>query len=186
MSTTIKQVFRSFIIVPFLATSLSISSFNAVIDQVVTREAENDAAKQAQVERVEKAGKINAYFAQNNMPLARFGMKMVLEAEKNDLDWRMIPAIAVRESSGGIHACKSKNAQFNPFGWNSCKSGFKSYDDAIERLAQHLGGNHPRTSHYYNGKENRAILQTYNPPSIVATYADEVLRIMAKIEATEI
>lgn len=184
MSKTLHQVFRSFIIVPFLATSLSISSFNAVIEQAVTREIENEAALQAQAERVEKAKKIDTYFANNNMPLAGFGMKMVLEAEKNDLDWRMIPAIAIRESTGGIYACKSKKAQFNPFGWNSCRSGFKSFDDAIERLAQHLGGNHDNTKRYYHGKGNRQILETYNPPSIVATYADEVLRIMAKIEAT--
>ena len=35
------------------------------------------------------------------MPLFGMGMKMCKEAEKNELDWRLLPAIAVRESTGG-------------------------------------------------------------------------------------
>ena len=169
-----------------IATSLSLSAFTASVDQFVSSKADDQhmisaEEKALQVEREANATAINAYFSKNNMPLAGYGMKMVLEAEKNDLDWRLIPAIAIRESTGGVFACKSKKAPFNPFGWNSCKSGFKSYDNAIESVAEHLGGNNARTARYYDNKTVKAILQTYNPPSVIPNYAGEVIALMNKI-----
>lgn len=126
-----------------------------------------------------KAKAIDDYFKSYNMPLAGTGKKMVEEAEKNDLDWRLLPAIAVRESTGGIHQCKKVG--FNPFGWGSCKIGFKSYDQAIETVARNLGGNNPNTKHHYHDKETLEILKAYNPPSIVPKYAEQVISIMNKI-----
>lgn len=131
-----------------------------------------------------RAEKIDQYFKDRNMPLAGYGEKMVLVADKNDIDWRLIPAIAVRESTGGKFACKK--ATFNPFGWGSCKIGFKSYDHAIESLGQHLGGNHPKTKHYYDEKDVEGILKTYNPPSVVPQYAHQVMKVMDAIENTEL
>lgn len=184
-SKTIKQVFRSFILVPFLATNLSVSSLNERIDGLISAEIQNKAKIEAQMLRFERANKIDAYFASADMPLEGYGMKMVIEAESNGLDWRMIPAIAVRESTGGKFACKK--AKYNPFGWHSCKSGFNSYDEAIEELAKHLSGNNPRTARYYGNKDTiEKILNTYNPKEIVPTYVPEVVRIMEKIENTEI
>ena len=113
------------------------------------------------------------------MPLAGYGAKMIVEADRNGLDWRLLPAIAVRESSGGLHACG-----FNPFGWASCKGNigkFENWDRAIEVVARNLGGNNPNTAHFYGGKDIRGILEAYNPPSIVPTYADEVVGIMSQI-----
>lgn len=128
-----------------------------------------------------KAEAIDAYFQKYNMPLEGYGMKMVQEAEKNEIDWRLIGAIAVRESTGGIHACKKVG--YNPFGWGSCKIGFDSYDEAIEIVARNLGGNNPNTVHHYGDKNTKEILQKYNPPSIVPKYADQVISIMNKIGA---
>lgn len=131
-----------------------------------------------------RAEKIDQYFKERDMPLAGYGEQMVLVADKNDIDWRLIPAIAVRESTGGKFACK--RATFNPFGWGSCRIGFKSYDHAIEMLGQHLGGNHPNTKRYYAEKDVEDILKTYNPPSVVPEYAYQVMRIMDAIENTEL
>ena len=127
-----------------------------------------------------RAEKINAYFSQHNLPLEGFGEKMVAEADLHGLDWKLIPAIAMRESTGGKFACK--NATFNPFGWGSCKISFDSYDHSIEVLARNLSGNNPKTSHYYDGKDIRGILETYNPPSVIPKYADQVMKIMSDIE----
>lgn len=132
----------------------------------------------------ERAEKIDQYFKDRNMPLAGYGKKMVEVADKNDIDWRLIPAIAVRESTGGKHACKS--VTFNPFGWGSCKIGFKSYDHAIEVLGKNLGGNNPNTSRHYSDKDVEGILKTYNPPHIVPQYANQVINIMDAIENTEL
>lgn len=184
MSSTNKHsIINSFVIVPLLAASLSINAFTAAIEkstqlQIVSAQgilSNEDLALQK--EREEKAASIDAYYAKYNMPLEGYGMKMVLEAEKNGLDWRLIPAIAVRESTGGKFACKN-----NPFGWGSCKIAFKDYNEGIEVVSRNLSGNNPRTARYYGGKSVRGILETYNPPSIVPTYASEVIAIMNKIE----
>jgi hypothetical protein len=182
-STKTKSILQSFIVVPMIATSLSLSAFTASVDQFVKTNADDQALSvqemSLQMEREENAAKIDAYFAKGNMPLEGYGMKMVIEAEKHDLDYRLIPAIAVRESTGGRHACKS--VSYSAFGWGSCKISFKSYDHAIESLAEHLGGNNPRTARYYDNKTVKGILETYNPPSVVPTYASEVMGIMDKI-----
>lgn len=125
-----------------------------------------------------EADAIDAYFSQHGMPLAGTGMKMVQAAQDNDLDWRLLPAIAVRESSGGKNACKN-----NPFGWGSCKIGFRSVDDAIETVAMNLGGNNPDTAIHYDNKTTKQILHAYNPPSIVRFYAEQVISIMNAIGA---
>lgn len=126
-----------------------------------------------------KAESIDAYFREHDMPLEGTGMKMVQEAEKNGLDWRLLPAIAVRESTGGKHDCK--NAENNAFGWGSCKISFKSNEEAIEVVARNLGGNNPNTAKHYDDKTTKEILQAYNPPSIVRKYADQVMAIMNEI-----
>lgn len=196
MSSIKHSITRSFIIVPLVATTLSMSAFTTAINTAVTptissqnqltgssdAEPASDEAL-LQKEREEKAAKIDAYYKKYGMPLAGYGMKMVIEAEKHDIDWRLIPAISIRESTGGIHQCKS--VTYSPFGFGSCKINFKSYDHAIEIVATNLGGNNPRTARAYAGKTTKGILQAYNPPSIVANYAYEVMDLMDKIENTQ-
>lgn len=131
-----------------------------------------------------KADAIDKYFKDRAMPLLGTGEKMVLEAEKNGLDWRLVAAIAVRESTGGKYACKG--ATHNPFGWGSCKIGFTSNDHAIETVARNLGGNNPKTAMHYANKNTIQILRAYNPPSIVPKYAEQVIAIMDKMGAETI
>lgn len=191
-STTLYSITKSFIVVPLVATAFSMNAFTASVNTAIvpivsdTTEvsAESISPEEAnlQLEREERAAKIDAYFAKNKMPLTGTGMKMVLEAEKHKIDWRLIPALAIRESTGGRHACKS--VTYSPFGFGSCKINFKSWDHAIEIVATNLGGNNPRTARAYGGKTTRGKLEAYNPPSVVPTYANEVLAIMGKIENT--
>ena len=145
---------------------------------------EEEEAKLQEEARAKKAQAIDAYFKKYDMPLAGTGMKMVLEAEKNGIDWRLLPAIAVRESTGGKFACKKVTNSF--FGWGSCKINFKSTDSAIETVALNLGGNNPNTDHHYAGKTTKEILQKYNPPSIVPKYADQVMGIMDAIGQADV
>jgi len=130
-----------------------------------------------------KAEAIDAYFSERKMPLAGTGMKMAIEAEKNNIDWRLLPAIAVRESTGGRHACVK--ASFSAFGWGSCKINFKSHDHGIEVVARNLGGNNPNTAYHYANKTVLEILRAYNPPSIIPRYGEQVIAIMNVI-GTEI
>lgn len=129
-----------------------------------------------------RAEKIDQYFKSNNMPLAGYGQQMVEVADKNDIDWRLIPALAVIESTGGKYACKK--VTFSAFGWGSCKINFKSYDQAIESLGEHLGGNNPNTSRYYKGKDTKGKLARYN--SVIPDYTAKIMKVMDAIENTEV
>jgi hypothetical protein len=157
-------------------TILSIQKQNMVASGHLAINSAEDQKLQAQ--KI-KADSIDAYFKKYDMPLAGQGMKMVIEAEKNNIDWRLLPAIAVRESTGGKHACKK--ATFSYFGWGSCKINFSSHEEAIETVAHNLGGNNPKTSHHYDEKTTLQILRAYNPPSIVPRYAEQVMAIMDAI-----
>ncbi len=122
----------------------------------------------------ERANAIDEYYAKYNLPLEGYGRKMVEEANNYNLDWRILPAIAMQESTGGKFACG-----YNPFGWNSCKTSFQSFDQAIEIVAMNLGGANPRTAHYYDG-ELTETLTTYNGDA-VPNYARQVVKIMNTI-----
>lgn len=176
---------RSFIILPILATTAfpAVSTMNPAIAPIVEQQ-KAEIIDPMDILRKERAQKIDTYFKERDMPLEGYGMKMVLEAEKNDLDWRLLPGIAVRESTGGKHACKKvKNS---PFGWGSCKISFKTMNESIETVARNLGGNNPNTAHYYDNKTTEAILKAYNPPSIVPKYTKQVLAIMNNIQNQDI
>lgn len=137
-----------------------------------------------EIETQKKAESIDAYFKKYDMPLEGMGMKMVIEAEKNGLDWRLLAAIAVRESTGGKFACKTVG--YNSFGWGSCKLGFNSNEEAIETVGRNLGGNHSKTAHHYANKTTKEILRAYNPPSVVPRYAEQVISIMNAIGDEEV
>jgi hypothetical protein len=125
----------------------------------------------------DKAEAIDAFFRDHNMPLEGKGLKMVQEAEKNGLDWRLLAAISVIESTGGRHACKKATHSF--MGWGSCKINFKSDDEGIEVVAMNLGGKNPNTDQHYAGKTTEEILRKYN--SVIPTYVQKITKVMDEI-----
>lgn len=138
---------------------------------------------QEEVNRNEKADLIDSFFAKHDAPLEGYGIKFVLEAEKNNIDWRLLPAIAFRETTGGKHSCKNPKAPNNNFGWGSCKIGFESVDKSIEVIASALSGN---SSKYYKaGMTTEQILKKYNPDHIIPGYSKQVIRIMEMINLNE-
>lgn len=150
-------------------------AFNLGIEDKALEEKE----KQELAIRQAKADAIDAFFESRKAPLAGLGMKMVEEAEKNDLDWRLLPGIATRESNAGKEACK--RVKYSAFGWGSCKINFESYEQSIEVVARNLGGNNPKTASYYADKTTYEILRKYNPAHIVLKYPEQVIKIMNMI-----
>lgn len=123
----------------------------------------------------ERAARIDRYFAERNMSLAGYGAKFVEAADRCDIDWRLLPAITIRESSGGKQACGN-----NPFGWASCRDDFTSIDEAIEIVGANLCGFNPRTEAYYKNKTTYERLWSYNGAMNI-NYPEEVLKkIMSK------
>lgn len=160
--------------VPFMAIpSISLASHIGSLDIDPVTKVEVS----VEDERQQKADAIDSFYKKRSMPLEGTGMTFVLVAEKYGLDWRLLPAISIRESSGGKQACGH-----NPFGWGSCKiHNFVSYEQAIEALGRNLGGAAPRTATYYAGKTTMEKLHNYNG-TVEPTYPSEVVAIMKMIE----
>ena len=192
---------ESFVLLPIVTVSMPVSNITkdnydfTQVPQIVLSQKQNIEANgllafnqvigQKANDLKSKADAIDTFYKEHNMPLEGMGMKMVEEAEKNEIDWRLLPAISVIETGGAQKRflCKNPKAQNNPFGWGSCKIGFKSFDEAIEVVAKNLGGNNPNTDQHYADKTTKQILQKYNPPSIVPDYADKVMKVMDEIGA---
>lgn len=167
------QFVRGLVLIPFLTTGSPLAMFNSNFAFKNFAQATNFSIVD---EQAEHSKKIDAYFAKRNMPLLGYGAKLAQEALDNDLDWRLLPAIAIKESTGGKFACHN-----NPFGWGSCKIKFKNFDTAIETVARNLGGNNPNTERYYKDKTTVEKLHHYNN-SVVPTYTGEVMAFMELIE----
>lgn len=190
------RLVKSFILLPIATVSLPLGSITkdnydvAQVPQVVLSQKQNIEAdgfvafNQVMSRRADKglkskADAIDAYFRARKMPLKGMGMVMAEAADKYGLDYRLIPAISVIESTGGKNACQ--RVEHNFFGWGSCKISFNSDEEAIETVARNLGGKNPNTKYHYSGKDTREILQKYNPPSVVPDYADKVMSVMDAI-----
>ena len=186
---TILRYVQSFIALPLLAinfpayqpiTPVSPATYTTQQNTVEISGADAEKAKMLEL----AAKKIDAYYKSKNMPLEGYGKKLVLEADKNDIDLYLIAAISVQESTGGINACKKvKNSHL---GYGSCKINFESTDKEIEIVSKSLGGNHAPTARVYADKTTKEILQKYNPDSIHPGYWKEVMTKMQNIENQEV
>lgn len=153
----------------------SSSTSNNVIESKETKTDQDS----GNVIRQERADKINAYFQSKSTPLAGHGMQFVLVAEKYGLPYNLLPAIAMRESTGGKFSYNN-----NPFGWGSAKIKFSNFDDAIETVGKNLGGANSKTSSYYSTPSLRKKLWYYNG-SVIKGYEDQVMGIMDTIDSTD-
>lgn len=120
----------------------------------------------------DRADRIDAYFAKYNMPLEGYGEVFIESAAQCDMDWRLLPAIAIRESSGGKHMQYN-----NPFGWGGAQIPFESMEDAIMSVGSHLCGNEENTAKYYASTTVQEKLYRYNG-TVIASYPTEVKWIM--------
>ncbi len=129
----------------------------------------------------DRADRIDSYFKSKGMPLAGYGHEFVEQADKNGIDWRLLPAISIKEQSGGLrkpYNCPNKTINYNWFGWASARICFHSIDEAIKTVSENLGGNNPRTQSYYKG-DTREKLHSYNG-TVDPKYPSAVIEIMEK------
>ena len=159
----------------FMAVNNNLTNENSVI--ATQEEVKRQELIDLDIQRKEKAEFIDNYFKSHDAPLEGYGMKFVLEAEINEIDWRLLPAIAMIESTGGKQACK--RVPNSVFGYGSCKLSFKSIDESIEIVTKSIAGHNPKTARHYDGKTTFQVLRTYN--SVIPTYSQKVVRIMKTI-----
>lgn len=112
--------------------------------------------------------RIKRYFLERDCPAHVYAADFVQAADRNDLDWRLLPSISMVESTGGKLAPNN-----NMFGWDNCDIRFTSNREGIYAVAARL-----KTSPYYRNKSLDGILKTYNPRS---EYAAAVKAVMAQL-----
>lgn len=103
-----------------------------------------------------KVNSVKSYLSQRNSPLASKAKFLVQSAKYFGIDYRLVAAISIIESSGGIHTYRPYNA----WGWGGAEAAFtfKNWEEAIVTVSRGLGG------YYARGADTpREIAPTYNP-----------------------
>jgi len=113
---------------------------------------------------------LTEFFEARNCPAINFVPDFILYADIHKIDWRLLPAISILESSGGKNYPKETN---NIFGWANCLVKFHSIPSSIDYIAGRLAN-----SHYYKGKTVKEILEVYNP---YKTYHNKALKLMREL-----
>jgi hypothetical protein len=117
-----------------------------------------------------RPAKLRAFFNTYRCPTPLHIEEYVRAADAFGIDYRLLPALSVRESTCGRHERAN-----NRWGWDSARTGFDSVANGIRFIARELawGKN-------YRGKTLHEKLQTYNP---LPTYPAEVEKLMREIAA---
>lgn len=105
---------------------------------------------------------IENFFKENNSLLAAHSTTFLEVADRYNLDYRLLPSIAMQESNGGKRVIKDSH---NPFGYGIYGDKvvrFSSWEEAIERVGRAL-----REDYVDKGLQNpQQIMAKYTPPSL--------------------
>ncbi len=111
-------------------------------------------------------------FAKYNSPLAGEGKSYVELADKNGVDWKLLPSIAGLESSFGKRLMPNS---YNAYGWGGGHIYFDSWSDGIDTITKSL-----KTRYYARGADT---VWTIGPIYAESpTWAVRVNSFMEKIE----
>jgi len=111
--------------------------------------------KPENVNNSDRVKNIETFLRKRNSPLAQYAQEFVLAADYWDIDYRLIAAISVVESGGGIKTFR----KYNAWGWG--KNGFKSWEDGIWTVSEGIS-----KGYYSKGLDTpKEISKYYCPPS---------------------
>jgi hypothetical protein len=116
-----------------------------------------------------RVARLAAFFRAYNCPAPHYVADYIQVADYYRLDYRLLPAISIRETTCGV-----AEKQHNRWGYHPGRQSFTSVEAGIDYVARQLAENPP-----YRGKTLREKLFTYNPRP---AYPDEVKHIMRQIE----
>ncbi len=112
--------------------------------------------------------RLKKFFAKLHCPVIDLADEFVHAADDNQLDWRLLPSIAVIESGGG-KAYRNNNI----LGWNQGLEAFPTIRAGIHEVAFKLG-----KSPLYRDRDVLGKLRLYNPDE---SYPGSVLTVMNRI-----
>jgi len=113
--------------------------------------------------------KLETFFKSYNCPEPFYTHEYIRAADTHGVDYRLLPALSVRESTCGRHDRKN-----NRWGWDSARRGFASVPRGIEYVARKLS-----QGRYYKDKTLDEKLYAYNP---FPRYVREVKELMREID----
>ncbi len=129
LSLIMKRLIVYFIILfGFLIIRWPVQASSAKLVMVVSE-------NQAESAKNEKIIKLTSFLKEKKSPLTPYARILVEEAEKNDLDWRLVPAIAGVESSFGKFI---PEGSYNAYGWANGNYFFSSWEEGIKIVTQTL------------------------------------------------
>jgi hypothetical protein len=115
-----------------------------------------------------RTARLESFFRNYHCPAPYHTSEYLSTADAYGLDYRLLPAVSIRETSCGKGAKQQNNL------WGYHRQSFASIAAGIDFLARRLT-QHP----FYRGKTLQNKLFIYNPR---AAYPEEVKRIMRQIE----
>lgn len=125
-----------------------------------------------------RAHKLAKFLATYKSPLAFLADDFVHQADRNGLDYRLLPAIAGVESTFGRSYIPGS---YNVYGWGKGEIPFDSWVDGIARVCFGLRTN-------YLNKDAVSVIaigRIYDPPGY-KNWANGVSQFMAEIESTPV
>jgi len=120
-----------------------------------------------------RAEKLKLFLESYGSPLADYAQDFVAAADKNEIDWKLVPAITGVESTFGKQI---PYQSYNAYGWCNGDYRFESWEQSIEYVSKYL-----KEKYYDRGLDKpEKIAPIYAPPS--STWAGKVIYFMQKIE----
>jgi hypothetical protein len=129
----------------------------------------------AEVVRYQKDPRLEAlesFFVTYDCPIRGLASDFLMAADRNELDWRLLPSISFVESGAG-----KEYGRNNIFGWDNGRQKFNSIRQGIHHVADQLG-----RSKLYRLKDTDQILRLYNPNTGYATLVKSVMRLIGPEE----
>jgi hypothetical protein len=83
----------------------------------------------------DRAERLAKFLRSQNSPMARDAKSLVKTADKYDLDWKLLPAIAGVESTYGIFI---PTGSYNPYGWNNGSFYFENWAVSSDYVAKQI------------------------------------------------
>ena len=146
--------------------------FAGVVSPVVVSHRQADPPQPPEHRQDRRFETLRRFFQKFDCPAQHYSGAFLEAADRNDLDWRLLPSLSYVESTGGKAARRN-----NIFGWDSGRAEFASPSESIQRVADRLGH-----SDLYRDKDLDSILATYNPS---VEYGQKVKAVMRRISAGE-
>lgn len=126
---------------------------------------------------------LRGYLQAKDSPLASYSAEMVVTADKYQFDWRLLPAIAGKESSFGKKIPWDKEGQrpsYNAWGWGIYGDqilSFSSWEEGIEKVGAGL-----RDGYFDKNLTTVEEIMRYFTPRSDGSWARDVSFIMEQIE----